>query len=518
MSHATITFLILIAIVLLFVWNRLAVEIVAIGGALALYFNGVLSLNQVLGGFGDRTVVFIATLFVIAEGLDATGVTTWIGQWLSDRTGDSRNQLLILTMLLVAGLTALISLNGAVAALLPVVILNAMKRDTPSQILMPVVFAAHAGSLLTITGTPVNVLISDIAARSTGSRFGFFEFAIVGVPLLAFTIAIAVAFASKLLPHRTAKTIPPDVSALARMLVDQYAISDPDSLFTVEHGVVEVMVPPRSPLIGEPVYPGLVSDTGDFVVLAMQRDGLDVTKPVPLKAGDLLLLRGAWDVLGKRTAQPDLIAVDSPDRVRRRVAPLGRRAWTAIALMLLMVTLLATRALPESATGLLVASAMIVLGALTVEQAYRAVSWTTVILVAAMIPLSTAMQQTGAAESIATALVRVVGNSGPYALLVGLFVLTAVFGQLMSNMATALIVSPIAVSAAATLNVSARPLLMTVAVAAAAAFLTPVATPVNLMIQQPGGYHFGDYWKLGLPLLVLYFVVTVAVVPLVWRF
>jgi di/tricarboxylate transporter len=112
----------------------------------------------------------------------------------------------------------------------------------------------------------------------------------------------------------------------------------------------------------------------------------------------------------------------------------------------------------------------------------------------------------------------VVGDSGPYALLIGLFILTAALGQLMSNMATALIVSPIAVSAAGTLGVSARPLLMTVAVAAAAAFLTPVATPVNLMIREPGGYHFGDYWKLGLPLLTLYFVVTVAVVPLVWRF
>src|SRR5262245_67456 len=518
MSHATTTFLILFASVVLFVSNRVAVEIVAIGAALALYFTGVLSLDQILAGFADRTVVFIATLFVIAEGLDATGVTTWIGQWLSDRSGESRTHLLVLTMLLVAGLTALISLNGAVAALLPVVILNAIKRDTPSQILMPVVFAAHAGSLLTITGTPVNVFISEVAGNSTGSRFGFFEFAIMGVPLLALTIAIAVVFGAKLLPHRRARTISVDLSALARTLVNQYAISDPDSLFTVERGVVEVMVPPRSPLIGEPVYPGLVSDSGDFVVLAMQRDGLAVTKEVALKAGDVLLLHGRWDALRERIAHPDLLAVNSPERIRRRVAPLGRRAWTAIALMLLMVTLLVTRALPEPATGLLVAGALIVLGALTVEQAYRAVSWTTVILVAAMIPLSTAMHETGAAESMANALVRVVGNAGPYAMLIGLFILTATLGQLMSNMATALIVTPIAVSAAATLGVSARPLLMTVAVAAAAAFLTPVATPVNLMIREPGGYHFGDYWKLGLPLLVLYFVVTVAVVPLVWRF
>jgi di/tricarboxylate transporter len=111
-----------------------------------------------------------------------------------------------------------------------------------------------------------------------------------------------------------------------------------------------------------------------------------------------------------------------------------------------------------------------------------------------------------------------VGNFGPYALLVGLFVLTASLGQLISNMATALVVSPIAVSAAATLGVSARPLLMAVTVAAAASFLTPVATPVNLMVKEPGGYRFGDYWKLGLPLLILYFIVSLLIIPLVWRF
>jgi di/tricarboxylate transporter len=518
MSDATITFVILFAVVLLFVWNRLPLEMVAIGAALALYFTGVLKLDQILAGFGDRTVVFIATLFVIAEGLDATGVTTWVGQWLSDRTGESRTRLLVLTMLLVAGLTALISLNGAVAALLPVVVLNAIKLDSPSQILMPVVFAAHAGSLLTITGTPVNVLIADIAGRSTGSRFGFFEFAIMGVPLLAGTVAISVLFGRKLLPQRTARTIPPDLSALARTLVDQYAISDPDSLFTPERGVVEVMVPPRSAWIGALVYPGQMSDAGDFVVLAMQREGSDITEEASLKAGDVLLIRGKWDALRERAEHPDVLVVDSPDQIRRRAAPLGRRAWTAIALTLLMVALLVTQALPEPVIGLLVASGLIMLGALTVQQAYRAVSWTTVILVAAMIPLSTAMRETGAAESMAHALVSIVGNAGPYALLVGLFVLTATLGQLISNMATALIVSPIAISAAAELGISPRPLLMTVAVAAAASFLTPVATPVNLMIQQPGGYRFSDYWKLGLPLLLLYFVATVAIVPLVWRF
>ena len=128
------------------------------------------------------------------------------------------------------------------------------------------------------------------------------------------------------------------------------------------------------------------------------------------------------------------------------------------------------------------------------------------------------MDQSGAAATMAEMLVRVVGDAGPYALLAGLFVLTAILGQLISNTATALIIIPISVAAATGMGISPRPVLMSVAVAAAAAFLTPVATPVNLMVMGPGGYRFGDYAKLGLPLLLWFFVVATFLVPVFWRF
>jgi len=135
-----------------------------------------------------------------------------------------------------------------------------------------------------------------------------------------------------------------------------------------------------------------------------------------------------------------------------------------------------------------------------------------------MIPVSTAMQVSGAADQVARALVETVGGAGPYLLLLASAGLTAVLGQLISNMATALIVLPVAVSAADELDVSAKPVLMAVAVASAAAFLTPVATPANLMVMGPGGYRFGDYWKLGLPILALFGVVAVFLVPVIWSF
>ena len=276
MSHTTITFLVLAAVVVVFVLGRLPVAVVAVATSLALWATGVLDLNQALVGFGDPAVLFIASLFVVSETLDATGVTAWAREQLIARVAESRTRLLVLMSLLVAALTALISVNGAVAALLPV--------------------------------------------------------------------------------------------------------------------------------------------------------------------------------------------------------------------------------------------------ELTIEQAYRGISWTTVVLVAGMIPLSTAMTDTGAAAKLADVLVDIVGGSGPYALLFGLFLLTAVLGQLISNMATALIVLPIALETAKDLDVSARPVLMCVTVAAAAALMTPVATPANLMVMEPGGYRFSDYWKLGLPLLALYGVVAVGLVPVFWRF
>jgi di/tricarboxylate transporter len=183
-----------------------------------------------------------------------------------------------------------------------------------------------------------------------------------------------------------------------------------------------------------------------------------------------------------------------------------------------MVVLLATGALPPAVAGLLAAGAIVVSGVLTMEQAYRGIAWTTVILVAGMIPLSTAMVETGAAQTLADNLIDIVGDQGPYVLVLALVLLTFTLGQLISNMATALIVIPIAVSAAADLDVSAKPVLMAVCVASAAAFLTPVATPANLMVMDPGGYRFGDYWKIGLPLLALFGIVAVLLVPAIWSF
>jgi di/tricarboxylate transporter len=514
-----ITYAIIVAIVVLFVSNRVPVAIVALATSLALWATGVLDLERSLAGFGDPTVVFIATLFVVSEALSVSGVTTWAGQQLAERSGGDVRRLVVLMMATVAVLTAFINPNGSVAALFPVVVVVAVRMAAPaSKLLIPLVFGAHAGSMLLLTGSPVSVLASETMIELGGEGFGFFSFALVGIPLVLGAIGIVLAFGERLLPLRHPRGAPPDFSAHARALVASYGL-ETEALYTREQGVAEVVIPPRSPLIGQVAYPGMVTDSGDLVVLAIRRDdeALEPGEHV-LRAGDSMLLRGAWSALDEHLELPEVMVVDPPEEIRRQVIPLGYRARETLVVLAAMVVLLATGAVPAAVAGVLAASALVLLGVLTPTQAYRGISWTTVILVAGMIPLSTAMIQTGAAEQLAETLVDLVGSAGPRALVAALVLVTFTFGQLISNTATALIVLPVGVSAAAELAVSPRPVLMAIAVASSAAFITPVATPANLMVMEPGGYSFGDYWKLGAVMLALFFAVAVFLVPVYWPF
>src|SRR5262245_39414213 len=252
MSDSTITFFVLAVTVAVFVWDRFPVAAVAVGVALALWGTGVLDLEQALAGFGDPTVVFIASLFVVSGGLEASGVTTWAGHQLVERVGGSRARILTVMMVLVALVTALVTVNASVAALLPVVVLMAIRlRWSPSQLLMPLAFGAHAGSLLTLTGTPVNVIVSEAAQDAGVGSIGYLEFALVGIPLVAGTIAIVVLLGERLLPERAARAITSDFSDHARTLVEHYGLErDPESLLTRREGAAEVVIPPRSALVG----------------------------------------------------------------------------------------------------------------------------------------------------------------------------------------------------------------------------------------------------------------------------
>lgn len=600
MSDQWIVVLILATAVAVFAWNRLPVGIVALGVALSLWVTGIVTLEDAFAGFGSTTIVLIAALFVVAEAMDSAGILTWMGQFVVRHAGESKMRLLLLVMLVVAVLTMIITPNGSVAAIYPLVVVLAVRfNHLPSKLLMPVAFAAHAGALLVLTGSPVTIIVSDTASAGGYGSIGFFEVGLVGVPLLIGTIAVVLLFGDRLLPDRTPKALTRDLGSLPQDLKSHYIAAEEVMRFNVpvqselfgneaqsirsdtpgrltilsikdkvgrllnqdlievgskitlrgtrdeilrfakenhlgdpvsggegapEHGLVsrrfgiaEVVISPRSDYVGDSVFPGMITESGELVVVAVNRHGVDLgTDEVTLQPGDSMLLQGTWDALDRQLADPNVVVVDSPDLIRRQNVALGTKAIPALILLAGMVGLLATGIVPAVIACLLCAIGMVLMQVVSVKQAHLAMNWTTLILVAAMFPLSDAMSSAGVAASVADFMLSSVGQFGPIALMTALFVVTAIFGQIISNTATALILIPITISMAVDGGYSPMAMLMCLNVAAAAALLTPIATPANLMVMEPGGYKFGDYWKLGLVVMGVYYVVGVFLVPVFW--
>lgn len=589
MSDATVSLLVLAGCVGLFVWNRLSVGVVAILTALTLYATGLIDATQAVAGFGDPVVIFIASLFVLSEGLESSGVTAWAGQQLIARAGTGRARLLVALMGLSALMAALVTPNGAAAALLPVVVLAARRAGrSTSQMLMPLAFAASAGALLVLSGSTVNVIVSDALLEATGQTFGFFEFGLIGLPLVLVTVAVSVLVGKPLLPDRTPTSLPADFSGHLDSLVEHYrldqgffrlrvtassavprdlpadvvligiqkengeladeghvavhgdvlvATGDGTTAFAEAHGlsiaskpltrstrvallgrevgVAELVVPPRSRIIGEVVFPGAVRS--GVTILAVRRLGRDrFPERTTLAEGDALLVHGTWPAVEALADDQDVLLVDSPEMVRRQTVAFGPLARRAVAVLTGTVVLLATGVVPPAIAGLIGATAMVVLGVVNVPQAYRAVSWQTVVLVGGLIPLSVAIASSGAADLVAGWLLDLVGDGDPRLVLAALFVVTLLLGQVVSNTATVLIIAPIALAVAGEAGLALPPVLMLVAVAGAASFLTPIATPANMIVMTPGGYTFASYWKLGLATTAAWFVVGVGLIPVIW--
>ena len=282
-TDASLSLLILCICVGLFVWNRLSVGVVAIITTLALYFTGVLDAATALSGFGDPVVIFIATLFVVSEGLEASGVTAWAGQMLTRRAGTKRARLLAAVMVLAAVLSAFITPNGAAAALLPVTVVVARKAAaSPSKMLIPLAFAASAGALLTLSGSPVNVIVAEASLSAGGPGFGYFEFAIVGLPLVLCTVVVALIFGHRLLPERASATLPADFSEYSGTVVQHYGL---------DRNIHRLRVRSRSPLRGTEVG-GIPVAAGVELIGVQDARGQSATSSHELQAGDVVVVAG----------------------------------------------------------------------------------------------------------------------------------------------------------------------------------------------------------------------------------
>jgi solute carrier family 13 (sodium-dependent dicarboxylate transporter), member 2/3/5 len=412
----------------LFVGNRLRLDLIAVLSLLALTLGGVVTTEQALAGFSDPVVVMIAGLFVVGTAMFRTGVADAVGHRVESLAGRSPRRLVVTIMLATALLSAFLSSTGTVAVMLPVVLAIARRRGiAPSRLLIPLAYAALLGGMLTLIGTPPNLIVSSQLAQAGAEPFGFFQFTPPGLIMLAIGIAFMALAGPYLIPERR-----PSATGVAP---------------TPYQEQVELVEAP--PVVGE-----------------------DLRRP--------------------------------------------ERAPLAIAIMAVML-LVMTFELVAHVIAVLGAAAALVLGrCVTMEEAYRSINWESVVLIAAIIPMGSALANTGGLALAAEWVLALTDGAGPLALMAVLFVFTSVLSQLISNTATTVLLAPIALEAALTLGLDPHAVLLVVAIAASTAFATPVASPVNTLVLGPGGYRFSDYARAGIPLQLLLLCATLVAVPLLF--
>lgn len=610
------TLLVILGITIaLFIWGKFPPDVVALMSMLTLYLTGILDVKETLSGFSNTTVIMIAALFIIGEGLSRTGWTALAGQRFVNWAGKSIPKLLVIVTLGASVLSGFVSNTGTVAALLPVTVSAAWSAGTlPSKLLMPVAFGSNTGGLLTLTGTPPNIIASNTLIENNLEGFSFFEFGLIGLPLLIIAIVYFRYIGYRLLPKRQTNERPADIDAEMHKWISSYSIGDnlyrlrirsmsplintkiedwdfetnyqiavmrlkrrhpsplqqrvpqfvelpePDTemryhdiitvkgtpedvdklvlkfslgvipttaekdtlkneLINQEVGMAEMLITPNSIFVGKTINLGNYLKRAGVQLLAASRNNRPLMGKIKIEAGDAFVIRGPWEnIESLKSLYENVVISGSPEALSKNVATLSTRSYVAMGTLILMILLLVFKVFPGAIAALICAGIMLLTRCVPISKAYKGISWTSVVMIAAMIPMGTALQKTGVAEMAANGLVEALGSIHPTVLLGGIFLLTTAFSQTINNSATAVLMAPIALLAATSLGVSPKPYLITVAVSASTAFLTPVGTTTNAMVMSSGGYKFIDYIKVGGPLLLLFFITTLVLVPLIWSF
>ena len=599
----------------LFIWGKYSPDIVALLSMISLFAFGILDSKETLSGFSNPTVIMIAALFIIGEGMSQTGWTAQAGKKFVQWAGKSVPKLLIIVTLGSGFLSGFVSNTGTVATLLPVTISSAWKMGTlPSKVLMPVAFGSNTGGLLTLTGTPPNIIVSNALEETGMEGFSFFEFALIGLPLLIIALFYFKYIGKKLLPSNQTNNKPVDIDSTLHNWIESYKIDDnyyrlrirslspligtkfgkwdfeknynvqvirlkrrhPNrlkgtrpfiefpsaeddmryhdiitvkgeteainrlmitfrlgllplepikdelrhNLINQEVGMTEVLVTPKSFLVGRKIRLGSYFKRFGIQLLGASRNNKPyLEKEITVQAGDGFILRGIWeDIENLKQQHENLVIVGSPEGMAKNVENLTRKSYIALGALVLMIVLLVLKIVPGSIAALISAGIVVLTGCIPISKAYKAISWTSVIMIGAMIPMGIALQKTGTAQLIANGLVNFLGDIHPVVLLGGIFLLTTSFSQVINNSATAVLMAPIAIIAAKTLNISPEPFMIVVAISASTAFLTPVGTTTNAMVMSAGGYKFVNYLKVGSPLLLVFLIITLLLVPIFWPF
>ena len=289
-------------------------------------------------------------------------------------------------------------------------------------------------------------------------------------------------------------------------------------LLNKEVGIAEVLLPPRSSLAGRTIVDLEFGSRYRVNVLGLSRPGINTQpnlKTTPLKFGDILLVQGPWEnILALRRVRKDFVLLGQPEISMG--APNAAKAGIALAIMLGMLLLMISNLVSVATASLLAGLMMVLTGCLTMDEAYQAINWKALILIAGMLPMSTAMTKTGLITLAAEGLTNGVGGLGPLAVMSVLFLVTSLFTQVLSNTATTVLIAPIALASARSLGVNPQAFMMSVAIAASMAFGSPVASPTNTLVMGAGNYKFRDYLKVGMPMISLMLVISILILPLLF--
>ena len=628
----TVTLIILIITVAMFIWGRVRADIVALTALAALLVLGILTPAEALAGFSSPIVIMMIGLFVVGGAIMQTGLAKLTGNKLMALSRGNETVTFLLVMLVTSFIGAFVSNTGTVALMMPIIMsLAAGSGMQSSRFLMPLAFAGSLGGMLTLIGTPPNLVIDEVLTEAGFKPLAFFSFFPVGIIVIAIGIIVLMPLSKIFLSQKQNGKKKSNRKSLDD-LVDEYQLLDNlhryivpskrtaaaidengqmmdivgktlkdlsiqkkygvsiieirnekksrlglvkdvnqnmakssstiavhDTLYIMgdeekierfaqdydlrkmkdvkidfyDLGLTEIVVMPTSNFAGLRIGEANLRKRFGINVLGVKRGGsssdgkvgkeyiTDNLIATRLHVGDMLLVQGEWTNLAHLTADTtNWVVLDQPEKTADKVL-LDYKAPVAAAIMLLMIAMMVFDFIPVAPV-----TAVIIAGLLTVfagcfrnvEAAYKTINWESIVLIAAMMPMSTALEKTGASALVSQGLVDSLGSMGPTALLAGIYFTTSLMTMFISNTATAVLMAPIALVAAQQVGVSPYSFLFAVTLGASMCFASPFSTPPNALVMKAGGYTFMDYVKVGLPLQIIIGVVMTFVLPLLFPY
>ncbi len=614
----TATLIILLVAAILFVSGKVRSDLVALCSLIALLLCEILTVNEALAGFSNSVVIMMVGLFVVGGGIFQTGLAKKISSQILRLAGKSELKLQILIMAVTSLIGAFVSNTGTVALLLPIVVSLAKNAGiNPAKLLMPMAFASSMGGLMTIIGTPPNLIISETLEGAGYGSLGFFTFLPVGLISLAtgmlflipaskfvlgskkhqhddsgdnvsldklvseyglahnlFRFKASSQISNKTIAeldlrnkysvniveirrdrkgqHRFLKTLQQelataqtkinpndviyvtgkfeDVSALCNdykcTLLDNHSteqnVSDSDKLSFYEVGIAEILILPSSDLVNNTIKSIGFREKFNLNILGVKRKKDYILKDIgnlKLAENDVLLVQGAWkDIARLEKESNQWVVLGQPLEEASKVT-IDYKAPIAAAILILMVVLMVLDlpAIKPVTAVLLAAILMVATGCVrNMEAAYKTIKWETIVLFAAMLPMSTALEKTGVSELISGTLASGLGDFGPIALMAGIYFTTSLMTIFISNTVTAVLMAPIALQSSVAMGLSPVPFLFAVTVAASMCFASPFSTPPNAMVMHAGQYTFMDFIKVGLPLQIIMGLIMIFALPLLF--